>query len=195
MNPFAVVLLIGAGVVGLTMLARKSNAAADWVRRYWNHFVQLPTGFRLSGWHAHILVTAGGERDPDYDVQDGEIFFDIPISAEIHAPSDALVTRIWNAGNEPNDASTGIYLSHLDERGSSSFTILQGGSGPRGGWLVGIGQFVHAGEVIGNTYVAEVAFSVYSSVAVPQELSEVEETTLDPVTWTSNRNIELLVFA
>jgi len=175
MNPIAIVAIIGAGIVGLSMLARKTNAVQRWLEQYFGGQVQLPRGFALSGRKAAAVFDTNRDGDVDvipfselaheYDSETataGELAAVFNAPGTVHALADGVVSLFAE-----RQGGTFVGLSHLDTYGESSLYFFSGSaeylgdsfqeavqkgnryfSTTEGSATVGLGQLVHAGDEI-----------------------------------------------
>lgn len=146
MNPIAIAALIIGGAVGLSMLARKTNAVSQWLTRYWNGQERLPDGFVLSNMVEEIHLVDSSITSFEADTA-GWVRILVPPNTPVRAMADGVVSTLrryefmQDAG--PPVPLFVIGLSHLDNgRESSTYEGLSE-------FNVGLGQIVRRGEVLG----------------------------------------------
>jgi hypothetical protein len=153
MNPLMIMAAIGVGVVGLSMLMRKTNAAVQWVQEYWAGRATLPADFHPTPEQGFAQIV----NDGTVSVGANNIAqVRCLIGAQVSAADDGVVVSM---NPIPGRLGQIMGLSHLSRRGESSLYV---GVMP----TVGLGQIVRKGLPLGDTDIDRLSFAVCSA-AIP----------------------------
>lgn len=161
MNPLMIMAAIGGAALGLSMLMRKTNAAVQWVTRYWAGLEQLPADYRPTPDTVHADLSDGAT--PTFNPNGSVTLRDV-VGAQFYAPVDCVVVTM---NPIPGRAGQIMGLSHLTQQGESSILV---GLMP----LVGLGQIVLKGRPLGSADTAAVTFTVKAATIPANAARNVE---------------------
>ena len=173
MNPIMIMAVIGVGALGLTMLARKTNAAVQWINSFWARRVQLPPEYAATPPTVPTLVAeeASGVR-----FDRSRVYFDVTPGTVFYAADGGVVTVM-----NPMPGAAGAHIMGVSSVGQDLLSFEYVGLIPD----AGLGNVLRRGDILGHAAGTQVVFSVRQS-RVPCTNCALAS----PARWLRNLNVQ-----